>query len=701
MGDRRRVAVAIRVRQEAQKRLAAWLPGPTWRPDQSIASVLRRDSVALDRADAPESLRRLTVDRWPRIPDSDGTAPSDASALLAEVEQILCGDWMVFDRRIHVGSRGPDWRRHPLSGQDTPLVHFSRLGFHGAHVGGDIKYLWEINRHAELVRLAQGYLLTRSEAMAEAAVGMLERWWDENPPGIGLNWLSALEVAFRLVAWCYIWQYTQSSDAWSSVRVRRLLVEVSAACRFVRAYDSVHHSPNTHLTGEAMGVLYAASLFQELRGAGADRAWAIATLRAEVPHQFLRDGMHFERATGYHRYHTEFYLHATAIARHGGESWHQLWDGPLRLALDASAALRRPDDRWPVIGDEDGGAMAKLWSGDACDQGHLLALGARLFGEPRWACRLSPRHAALPWWLLGAGPDASAAKDATPPQLSPSRTITLPHAGYLGAADERGWYVLVDVGPHGGNLTGHAHTDVGHVEVCHGARPILLDSGCAVYTADEERRNWYRSLAAHATVMVNGDRLADPSSAFGWARIAPTPQGWLTSLQSATTIHLRYSAPSGQWQHERVVVLVHSIGVLIADFISGRAVERVQWNWPVGSPESLVVRSGGGPWIEAGAARLHWAASAPLTASVVPTRTSPTYGIERAGYGLRTEIESAAAPLAAALAVTAEGYVIPQLVVLPDRVLATFPGVNAGASIVVEVCPGGLPVVVNAALGDC
>jgi hypothetical protein len=697
--DRRRNAVAIRIRQEIRKRLSALLPRRSWRNEQSIRPLLGQHAAKLDSAGAADLLRRLTASRWPREPDARSAGLVDEGVLLAEVDQILRGDWIVFDRRVQVGRNGPDWRAHPLSGRRTPLAHFSRLAFHGEHVGGDIKYLWEINRHAELVRLAQGYCLTASDEMASSAVAMLERWWDENPCGYGLNWVSALEVAFRLVAWSFVWQYTRGSEVWTDTRVRRLLFEVDASCRYVLSYDSVHHSPNTHLTGEAMGVLYATSLFRELRVATAARRWAIDTLQSEVPHQFLRDGMHFERSTGYHRYHTEFYLHATAIAAHDGEQWDRVWHPALRSALHATSALRRPDGKWPVIGDEDGGAMIKLWTGDARDQGHLLSVGAKLLAEPTWRRGLEPRHDALSWWL--SAPSRAAVGLPTVPietTKPPLRAIHLPDAGYFGAVSDDGWYMLVDAGPHGGDRTGHAHTDVGHVEVCVDEQPILSDPGCAVYTADRDRRDWYRSLCAHASVVVDGDGLAVPDGAFGWASVAPTPVAELISLDSAIAVRLRYSSSEGRWTHERVSVLLRGRGVIVVDQIIGGPVGRVQWHWPVALRERPSMSSA--DVLDVGPVSLMWAATRPLQVDVPATRSSTSYGIEHPGHGLRMTAVPTEDSVTSVLAITGRGYVVPQLVVLPDRVLATFPGSKEGSTTVLEVRPGTVPAVVITDSGD-
>ena len=85
--------------------------------------------------------------------------------------------------------------------------------------------------------------------------------------------------------------------------------------RHIERYDSIHHSPNTHLTGEALGLLYVGLLFLEFRRSARWAATGGQLLVSELEYQVLNDGMHFERATGYHRYTVEIYTHGAAWSR--------------------------------------------------------------------------------------------------------------------------------------------------------------------------------------------------------------------------------------------------------------------------------------------------------------------------------------------------------------------------------------------------
>ena len=79
---------------------------------------------------------------------------------------------------------------------------------------------------------------------------------DANPPGIGINWASSLEVAFRLISWCWtLLLIRDCARALEPLRARRAGAPCGSTRRTSRRYLSHYFSPNTHLTGEALGLL--------------------------------------------------------------------------------------------------------------------------------------------------------------------------------------------------------------------------------------------------------------------------------------------------------------------------------------------------------------------------------------------------------------------------------------------------------------
>src|SRR4051812_10258809 len=90
------------------------------------------------------------------------TAPAggDAAAILAAADRIASGRLDVFALRdVDLGDP-PRWNRDPKTGVEAPLVWGKLLDYRDPRLVGDIKYLWEPNRHLHLVTLAQAHALT-------------------------------------------------------------------------------------------------------------------------------------------------------------------------------------------------------------------------------------------------------------------------------------------------------------------------------------------------------------------------------------------------------------------------------------------------------------------------------------------------------------------------------------------------------------
>jgi hypothetical protein len=701
--NRRAIAPLIRARQELWKRVERLGSPRRWRGGDDTLAVLDLRDTGLTAGGAAPSLssvaqvlRRRAASRFPtrHLVGRDARALVDRDAVIADADRIRRGEWDALGAPVRVNGTTVDWRTHPVSLVSTPALHFSRVSYAADVLGGDVKYLWEVNRHAELVRLAQGYWLTRRPELAEAALALLDSWIAQNPPGIGINWISTVDVAFRVIAWCWTWALTADCDAWTDERVGRLVWMVEQCARFIDRYDSVHHSPNTHLTGEALGLVYVGTVFPELRHAERWRTLGVAILTEEVSHQFLDDGMHYERCTGYHRYHLEFYLHALVIARARQETWAEPFRAPVSRGVDASVQLRRPDGTWPVLGDEDGGAAVRLGTRDVADQNDLLVVAAGLLNRPELHDGPARDATAVAWWLLDDAAWNAVLSGTGGAQ--PAAAFSLGAAGYYGARDDwsdSAWYCVVDAGPHGGDATGHAHTDLGHVEIARGTHRLTVDPGCSMYNSAPARRNWFRSQRAHASLMIDDVELATPSSAFGWRRVAPTPVVESGDRRDYWWCRLTYPypVPSGPVEHERQVVLIRSGGVVVCDFVRGNDSHTVVTRWPLGVSQPEARLTGDGLAMDGSRVRWFTRAGAPVVASVEATRRSPRFGAEVDACELVLTSTAVSLPWSSTVAFTSDQDALPRFDTVGEATRVTVSRGDSLAAVTVAFTPGAMP----------
>src|SRR5213082_3149663 len=217
------------------------------------------ESIAPRRRSIPPMDRGPWSRRWVHVPEGLDPAP-----YVAEADRIASGTLTIFALSFADGGV-PRWNRDPKTGVEAPLTTGKLIDYRDRRLVGDIKYLWEVNRHLHLVTLAQGYALTREPRYLHVLREHLESWIRACPTGRGPNWCSALEAAIRLINWSIAWQLAGGAAApffagSGGAEFRRLWLDsVYEHARFIHGYFSRHSSANNHLIGEAAG-LYIAGL---------------------------------------------------------------------------------------------------------------------------------------------------------------------------------------------------------------------------------------------------------------------------------------------------------------------------------------------------------------------------------------------------------------------------------------------------------
>lgn len=514
-------------------------------PDVAPETLVRRLAPGA-AADSDTLLERFRVREQPWFfagaRDAAGTAaalreraPATAAEVVRRADAAAARRFDVLGHAALSYGDPIDWHRDPLSGRRAPLVHWSRIPYLDPEAVGDHKVVWEVNRHQHFVVLGQAYALTGDERHARAFADQLEGWIEANPPSLGINWASSLEVAFRAISWIWALELFRGSPSLTAPLFARALSVLHAHGRHLERYLSTYFSPNTHLTGEALGLLYLGAALPELRRAERWRETGRTILVEQLDRQVRRDGVYFEQASYYHRYSVDFYLHAMLLEGEGGRPLPGRALSKIERLADHLHALARPDGRIPLIGDDDGGRLLPLDASGLADVRSTLVVAATLFGRPEWA-RSARGHEAAALWLLGA-PRAAAAlewADAHGEPAEPARTSAsraFPVGGYFVMRDgegERADYAVIDCGPHGTMNCGHAHADALAIEVAAAGRPMLVDAGTFTYVGAE--RDEFRGSAAHNTVLVDGESQSLPGpTPFTWRHVARSRlQAWVS-----------------------------------------------------------------------------------------------------------------------------------------------------------------------------
>ena len=440
--------------------------------------------------------------------------PDFESGLRSRADRLLGGRFDLLGHRDLVFGDPIDWWLDPVAGRRAPDRHWSEIDYlDPAHVG-DHKIVWELGRHNALVTLAQAWWITRDARYADKCLALLNSWLDANPPKRGIHWSSSLELSFRSIAW--LWVLALIDDVMPAELRLRMTSYIAIAARHIERQLSTWFSPNTHLTGEALGLFAIGTALPQCREAAHWQQLGAGILLEWVDRHVRRDGTYVEQSTWYHRYTTDFYLHFLLLSERSGFPARHRIERQLNGLLDYLMWLTRPDGTMPLIGDDDGGRLLFLDERTAHDTRTPLAVGAALFerGDLR-AVAGSPSAELV--WLLGA--QGLHAFEKVKPSAPDATAREFAEGGaYVMRSDwgESASLLTIDAGPHGFLNGGHAHADALSIDLTFKGQPIFVDPGTFTYTTSPTWRDSFRQTNAHSAATVDGCGSAIVGGPFQW-----------------------------------------------------------------------------------------------------------------------------------------------------------------------------------------
>ncbi|MEJ7699130.1 MAG: heparinase II/III family protein [Pyrinomonadaceae bacterium] len=328
--------------------------------------------------------------------------PDEENRIINRANRICEG---LFDllgyENLRFGGKIPDWHFDPISQKTSSKLHWSTIEEVNAAETGDKKIIWELNRHQYFTILGRAYWLTKDERYAETLVAHLESWFAENPPKVGINWLSSLEVAFRSISWIWAFYFFKNSPRLTSEIFVKMVKYLYLHARHLETYLSTYFSPNTHLTGEALGLYFLGAFLPELEEAKRWKKVGYKILLDATDFQIRADGGYCEQSSHYHRYTTDFYTNLLILRQLEGAQIERKHLEKLNQLLEFLLFITEPNGKTTLFGDDDGGRFYFLDERPITDFRPTLTLGAVLFGRGDLKFAAKEASAEL-LWLLGA-----------------------------------------------------------------------------------------------------------------------------------------------------------------------------------------------------------------------------------------------------------------------------------------------------------
>lgn len=478
-------------------------------------------------AQSPQTLRRAFAQHFPQ----------KREAVVGAAEACLRHEFHFLGEDFRLGE-SIFWNRNPLSGKDYPRVYYGLIDTFNTARFGDVKYVWELNRHQFFIEVAKAYLLSGDEKYAEKIWAWMESWIAENPHKIGINHTSVLEHAMRIFSWTWAYFFTRSSPVWTAGRLAQMAGSLLSQGLFIEENLSYFFSPYNHLIGELAALSWLGTVYSQHPVAGQWRERYWRELETQIGRQFHPDGFTVEQASYYHHYTLGFYLQLAELRRQNDLPVSAAVWNCLEKACQFAMYLTRPDGRIPMIGDIDSARSLYFYRpDDQWDLRAFQAVGAVLFRRPDMKFVAGEPAEEILWLNGPAGLERWAEIPAQEPaQLS----CDFPQSGYYLMRDSwkaAGNYCCFDCGEIAAGLfkddtpsAAHGHADILSFELCLDGKPLIINPGFYTYFGPIEWHRYFRSSRGNNTVEVDGCGQAVHDARIGWSQVSSAqPQCWVST----------------------------------------------------------------------------------------------------------------------------------------------------------------------------
>jgi len=494
--------------------------------------------------------------------------PEEKQAVIQAADQICQHEITCFPGLKWCFPDHIDWHTTFHTGGRWPLIPAHKIDCRSPDRPGDVKLIWELNRHQYLHSLGKAYWYTGESQYLDEAKYQITDWIEHNPVGIGINWESTLEVSIRLISWCWIFYYFKDqADFYDSFFVK-FLTALFEQAQFI--YLNLTDWGNNHVIGESTGLLMASLLFPEFKLAVKWRERSRRVLEQEIEKQVFNDGVSKEKSICYHRFVLDFYLLAACTAQ-----MNQLNLSPpvlqrMQSMVEALCWLGRPTGQWSNFGDNDS-SQGLIFSTKPNDAYALTAgVGSWFFKN-----KCFPIHTAftpnLIWFLGTKYPELEALQtngNSRATKKFSASGLMIFRNSWQRSSD----YLLFDAGPMGlPPAFSHAHSDRLHFELIVGGEPLFTDSGTFTYNGAVVWRNFFRSAAAHNTIRIKKSNQAKIEGTFCWTAPPQMTAPILIENQTMLLMSGAYCLSSQLLnpapKHRRLIILLKPSDWLIIDVV--------------------------------------------------------------------------------------------------------------------------------------
>ena len=340
------------------------------------------------------------VDDW-HLSVRPDEVQDDVALLLEEAGRLSNGAFSLLNCSFN--QTEIDWHFDPQLGVRAPVIFSPDIDYRDITVAGNVKNIWELNRHQHLTVLANAYSITKDARYADVITSQIDSWLRANPTLHGVNWHSPLELGIRLISWLWIERLLRGSPAhehlfgdegvvWPSVYWHQWLM---------RTCMSRGSSSNNHLIGELAGLFVASTAWPYFDESQTWQRIARRGLEREVLRQTFPSGLNREQAFSYHLFVLELLIVAALEGERAGAPFSAAFKSAVRRMIEAVPLLMDVGGHLPRYGDADDGRAFGLGPGSLRES--TSSIGSRGVGLLPWC--LPRQKVPVSWQRICSGRD--------------------------------------------------------------------------------------------------------------------------------------------------------------------------------------------------------------------------------------------------------------------------------------------------------
>jgi len=414
-------------------------------------------------------------------------------ALLAEADDLLQGQIKIF------GGEQVPFRLKPSEAQAHWTVYEGRIS---DYVEQDIKYVWEIGRFGWAFTLARAYYISQQEEYVKAFWSYTREFIEKNPPYYGLQWVSAQEVALRIIGFVFAYQVFANSE-FTRPEDKDLLgwaIGVHAE-RILPTFSYARSQNNNHLLSEAAGLFTAGLVLPDHPSAHKWRKMGWNIFNDGLQHQISPDGSYIQHSSNYHRLMLQLALWVNLLASHVNEVFPDQTCALLSAATNWLFSLIDPiSGGAPNLGPNDGAYILPLTSGHFNDYKPVIK-AAQIAFQGEAMLPFADKEEMVQWLASGSLPKPEE-NTHQPFKKTSSPILKLSYPNILKPDNTDTWAYLRAA--HFTSRPGHA--DQLHLDLWWHGLNVALDAGTYLYNAPPPWDNALKHTQIHNTVTVDGQQ---------------------------------------------------------------------------------------------------------------------------------------------------------------------------------------------------